>query len=209
VSGVAALILADGRTPTGGYAHSNGLEALAPGDVPAFMAARLATIARVDAVAAVLAARACTVGELLELEEELAARTPSAAAREASRTLGLALLRTGRRVWPADPLVRGYAEAAVTAARPVALGVVAAAGGVSGADVARLALYDDAATVAAAAPKLMAVDAADAAAWVAALDIDAAAGEVAAQRALPATATPLLDLHAERHRRDTRRLFAS
>lgn len=208
----AALILADGRTPTGGYAHSNGLEALGTDDVPAFIAARLATVGRVEAVAAALAARARDVEALLELEEELAARTPSAAAREASRSLGLALLRTGRRLWPGHALLRAYAGAAVTAARPIALGVVAAAGGLQGIEVTRLALYDDAATVAAAAPKLLPVDAADAAAWLARLELDARAAEAASLAVLgtlPATATPLLDLCAERHHRDTRRLFAS
>jgi urease accessory protein len=216
MSAVAMLLLADGRTPTGGYAHSGGLEAagLRAEDVPAFLAARLATVGRVEAVAAVLAARARGTAELLTLEDEVAARTPSAAAREAARTLGLALLRTGRRLWPSDELLRAYAGEAVTAARPVALGVVAAAGGLVGVAVARLALYDDAATVASAAPKLLSVDAADAAAWLAALGpaIEARAAEAAAQAVLgtlPATATPLLDLRAERHLHDTRRLFAS
>ena len=211
---VAALLLADGRTPTGGYAHSGGLEAAGDVDVPAFLRARLATVGRVEAIAAVMAAGARDVDALLDLEEELAARTPSAPARAASRTLGLALLRTARRLWPVDALLAEYAGAAVTAARPVALGVAARAGGLDRVGVARLSLYEDAATVASAAPKLLAVDAADTAAWLAALGpaIETAAGEAVARAVLgtlPSASTPLLDVRAERHHREPRRLFAS
>jgi urease accessory protein len=204
-----ALLLADGRTPTGGHAHSGGLEpALAAGlrDVPALIAARLRTVGRVEATAAVLAAAAGSLEVLASLEAELAARTPSEAAREASRRLGLALLRTGRRVFPDAPLVHAY-----DGPRPLALGVVGAAARLAPVEIARLSLYEDAATVAAAAPKLLAIDAADASAWVAAVApaIDAIAREAATLRELPAAAAPLLDLRTERHRHDTRRLFAS
>jgi urease accessory protein len=204
-----ALLLADGRTPTGGHAHSGGLEpALADGplDVPAFIAARLETVARVEATAAALASRARTLDALRALEAELAARTPSAAARETARRLGLALLRTARTLFPDDPLLAAYAGP-----RPLVLGVAGAAARLSPLDIARLSLYEDAATVAAAAPKLLAVDAADASGWVAAVAprVEALAAEAAAATELSAATAPLLDLRAERHAHDTRRLFAS
>jgi urease accessory protein len=207
-----ALLLADGRTPSGGAAHSGGLEAALAGglsDIPGFMLARLRTIGRVEAAAAVLAAGADTLAELGTLEDKLAARTPSATARDASRRLGLALLRTGRRLFAGHELLEAYDG--VRTLRPIALGVVGAAAGLEPLEIARLSLYEDAATVAAAAPKLLAVDAVDASAWVAGCGpaIEALAREAAAIRALPATATPLLDLRAERHANDTRRLFAS
>lgn len=228
------LLLADGRAPTGGYAHSAGLEPLvragaqraaaasspaaaaspAVPDVPAFLRGRLRTVARVDAAFAVRAAVATSMDELLELELELAARTPSAATRTASAALGRALLRLGLRLWPDDAPLLDYAEGADAVARPIALGVVARAAGASPEAVARMAVYDDAATVVAAVPKLLRIDAADATAWLAAClpDVERAAAEaVECARAgvLPATSTPLLDLRAERHHTDRRRLFAS
>jgi urease accessory protein len=197
-----ALLLADGRTPTGGYAHSGGLEpsGLGVADVPAFIAARLRTVGRVDAAAAVLAARGA---DRPALAAELAARTPSAAAREAALRLGRALARTGRALFPSLP--------ELDFARPIVLGVIGAAAGLDPVAIARLSLYEDAATVAAAAPKLMAVDAVEATAWVAGVAplIDALAREAAGATELPAAAAPLLDLRAERHAHDTRRLFAS
>jgi urease accessory protein len=206
-----ALLLADGRTPSGGAAHSGGLEAadLESPAVPQFMLARLRTVGRVEAAAAVLAGDARTLDRLAVLEDELAARTPSEAARAASRRLGLGLLRTGRRLFPGHALLDAY-EGARTA-RPIALGVVAAAARLAPLEIARLSLYEDAATVAAAAPKLLAIDATDASAWVAscAPAIEELAREAAIARELPATSTPLLDLRAQRHAHDTRRLFAS
>jgi urease accessory protein len=197
-----ALLLADGRTPTGGYAHSGGLEpsGLGAAEIPGFIAARLRTVGRVEAAAAVLAARGAPLGELAA---ELAARTPSAAAREASLRLGRALLRTGRVLFGDLPDFDG--------ARPLALGIVGAAAGLAPVEIARLSLYEDAATVAAAAPKLQAIDAVQASAWVAAAGplIESLAAEAALAQELPATAAPLLDLRAERHAHDTRRLFAS
>jgi urease accessory protein len=174
--------------------------------VPRFIAARLHTVGRVEATAAALASRARTLTDLRALEDELAARTPSEAARAASRRLGLALLRTARALFPRDALVAAYAGP-----RPIALGVVGAAAGLDPVAVARLSLYEDAATVAAAVPKLLAVDAAEAAGWVAAAapPIEALAARAAAATELPAATAPLLDLRAERHAHDTRRLFAS
>ena len=75
-----ALLLADARTPTGSYAHSCGLEAavqhgLTPGEVPAFLRGRLATVAITEAAltaAAVLAAD--DLAALLWLDQEALAK---------------------------------------------------------------------------------------------------------------------------------------
>ena len=62
-AGMASLLLADSRLPVGGYTASGGLEpALLGGlpvhEVPAFIAMRLATVARVEAGTAVVASAA-------------------------------------------------------------------------------------------------------------------------------------------------------
>lgn len=235
-----SLLLADSRTPTGGYAHSGGLEAavesgLGVAGVQAFAAARLATVARVDAA---FAAAACEVRQsappggvqtdagparaLLALDDELAARTASAPLRAAARQLGRALLRVGMRLRPGDPTLSEYASASVWTPRAVAFGVLAGAMGLDPRATARLVLYEDAAGVAAAAVKLLPLDAIDATAWVAELAprIDALACEAAAvaggatagpagAASLPATSTPLLDLRSLDHERSDGRLFVT
>lgn len=214
-----ALLLADGRTPTGGYAHSGGLEpAVADGlrmdGVPAFVDARLRTAGLVDATVAVAATTAGCATALLDLDLELAARTPSQAARLAADQLGRGLLRIGVAWWPRRDALREYAAATAGTSRPVAFGAVAAAAGLDPLTVARMSLYEDVATVVAAAPKLLPIDAAEAARWCleAADRIDDLARDaVAAGRrgALPIVSTPLLDARAELHHDNDRRLFAS
>jgi urease accessory protein len=217
-AGVLELLLADGRTPSGGYAHSGGLEAavtagLAVADVPAFGRARLHTVGRCQAGLAALAAGCTRIDELLELDREAAARTPVAALRTADRRLGLGLLRTGGTLWPDHDLLAVYARESKLTPRAVALGVVARAGGMDPRQAARLALYEDLAGVAAAAVKLLPVDGARASSWVAGLaaEIEALAGEACGVGIddLPSPSTPLLDRRAERHQASPGRLFAS
>jgi urease accessory protein len=214
-----ALLLADSRTPSGGYAHSGGLEravadGLAAGDVAAFVGARLQTVGLTEAAVAACAARATTVGDLLALDDELAARTPSAPLRTAARQLGRALLRLADRLWPdgTAPL-RAYSTASEQTPRPVVLGAVARVAGLGPLAAARLSLYEDAAGVAAAAVKLLPVDAADASAWVAAaapaIEDLAARAAAADPGDLPGAATPLLDLRSLAHHDSPRRLFVS
>jgi urease accessory protein len=211
---VLALLLADSRTPAGGYAHSAGLEAaveagLDAAAVPAFAAARLETSGFVDAAFAA-AARRRRGAALLALDDELAARVQSAPLRAASRQLGRALLRLGASLWPDDETLVTYAEASAWTPRPVAFGALARAAGLDAHATARLSLYEDAAGIAAAAVKLLPLDAATTTGWVAALAprIDALAARAAAAD-LPATATPLLDLRSLDHDRSDRRLFVT
>jgi urease accessory protein len=224
MSAVIELILADARTPSGGHAHSGGLEtAISEGltlaEVPGFIRARMSTVGRCEAALAAHAAAASTVEELLALDLEAAARTLAEPLRRASRRLGRGLLRTACTWWPEHQLLAGYRAASDSTPRPVALGAIARAGGLSPSEAARLSLYDDAATVAAAAVKLTALDAAVASGWLVSLaaEIDALAAqgprEVGGPHStdpwLPSTSTPLLDRRALAHAAADRRLFAS
>jgi urease accessory protein len=210
-----ALLLADSRFPSGSYAHSLGLEqAVASGltDVPTFMAARRRLVAEADARFAVEARRAAgSPRQLARLDAEWAARCPSPVLREGARRLGAQLLRSAATVWPGDPIA-AYRVASRLTPRPIALGVVAAAGSLAGEDVALLALYDDAATVASAALKLLPLDPAVTARWLAELapQLSLAARAVAAdQGPLPAPAAVALELSAPIHLEQRERLFAS
>jgi urease accessory protein len=131
--------------------------------------------------------------------------------REAARRLGAQLLRSAATVWPGDPIA-AYRVASCLTPRPIALGVVAAAGAIADEDVALLALYDDAATVASAALKLLPLDPAVTARWLAELapKLAVAARAVAADRGpLPAPAAGALELSAPIHLEQRERLFAS
>src|SRR3954470_12127136 len=133
------LVLADGRLPSGGHAHSGGLEAqVAAGRVTdldgldGFLRGKLATS---GLVAATFAAAACRrTGEWAELDDGLDARTPSAALRKASRAQGRALLRAGRAMWPLPPVGRDPHQ-------PTALGILACAAGLGPGEAAVAAAH--------------------------------------------------------------------
>ena len=95
----ALLLLADGRFPSGGYAHSGGVEeAVSDGRVrdlatlEAFLRGRLWTVARAEAGIAAAACEEALAGapRWRALDEEAAARCPSPALRRASREIGRA-----------------------------------------------------------------------------------------------------------------------
>lgn len=216
-----SLLLADGRLPTGGHAHSGGLEpalaaGLRPDQVPAYMDARLRTVGLVEAAAAALALHRAVdcPDQLVEVQAELLARTPSAPLRSSSELLGRGLTRLAQRLWPEHAAVRALDRLGRPAMRPVALGVVGAALGMGADTVARASLYDDAQTVAAAALKLLPVDPADATGWLLA---SAATIESVVERALtttdprdlPALTAPLVELWSLDHHHSTRRIFVS
>ena len=212
----ALLTLADSRLPAGGHTHSGGVEqAIAAGlltDPPSlalFLRRRLATS---GAVAAGLAAAACRAVDdadpttaLAALDAEADARTPAPALRAASRQQGRGLVRVGSRAWP-DP---AWAALPAQPHHPLALGVAAAAGGLTPDDAAVAAAYLSVGGPATAAQRLLAMDPITVAAVTARLarEVDAVAG--AAVHGLPAPADPLLDLLAEVHTARTDRFFAS
>ncbi|WP_326828579.1 urease accessory protein UreF [Streptosporangium sp. NBC_01810] len=208
----ALLLLADSRLPAGGHGHSGGAEeAVRIGAIhdlvglAAFLRGRLATAGLVTAA---LAAAACDLGtsppvetcrsEWTRLDAEADARISSPAQREASRTQGRLLLRTSRRIWP-SPVLDTLAGALPQGAHhPLALGAVAAYTSVTGPATAavRLLGLDPVAVhrlLADLAPALERVAATVPADW----------------EALPAHASPALDLLAEHHIRADLRLFVS
>ncbi|MEU3593389.1 urease accessory UreF family protein, partial [Streptomyces filamentosus] len=100
----ALLVLADGRFPAGGHAHSGGAEAAVKAgrirdaaDLEAFCLGRLHTV---GLTAAGLAAAAALGLDPYELDAAADARTPSPALRTAARRLGRQLLRAARAAWP-------------------------------------------------------------------------------------------------------------
>jgi urease accessory protein len=214
----ALLLLADGRSPTGGYAHSGGVEAAVDGgwvtgadDLAAFLSGRLTTVGR---VAAGLAAAAAGAGvDLVRLDAEADARTPAPAAREASRAQGRALLRMVAVAWP-DPR---YAELGRHPHAALVLGVAASAAGGSAADAAALAATNAVTGPASAAVRLLGLDPLAVTALLARLApaVDRVAADAACSGelpdGLPDDAAPHLDVLAEIHRAPSlrARMFAS
>ncbi|WP_407318927.1 urease accessory UreF family protein [Isoptericola halotolerans] len=218
-----ALLLADARLPGGGHAHSASLEpallgGLPAADVPAWMAGRATTVSLVEAGTAVVAAHLLSghgAAPLADVERAWAARTPSAALREASRLLGRGYLRVARTLWADHPAVVAAVEQASrhgSVPRAVVLGAVAAAAGLPPADVVRLTVYDDAQTAASALLKLEPLDPLVPARWV--LDACAAAEAHVARVAacttpddIPSSGAPLTEGWAETHALTNQRLF--
>jgi urease accessory protein len=109
---MALLPLVDGRTPDGGHAHSNGMEAAvhtgAVHDIDGVHRFCLGRLTGSGFTAAAAAARAAGHGAAggvparwCELNAAVDARTPAAAARAASREQGAGSLRLARVLWPA------------------------------------------------------------------------------------------------------------
>jgi urease accessory protein len=209
------LVLADGRLPAGGHAHSGGLEAaVAAGRVTdlaalgGFLRGRLATS---GVVAASFAAVGCArTREWLDFDLGLDARTPSPALRKASRAQGRALMRAGRAMWPVP------APAPREPHHPVALGLVAAAAGLTPREAAVAAAYGTLTGPATAGVRLLGLDPYGAHALLAELagECDRIADDAAARindpvDSLPAAGAPLLDICAELHATWEVRLFAS
>lgn len=212
-----ALLLADARLPSGGHAHSSGLEpallgGMSPSAVADFLALRAQTTALVDAGTAVAAMHAVLDGDgsrLGAVETAWAARTPSRAMREASRELGRGLLRLARRIWPA---AHGLDQLADMPPRPLVLGIIAAEVGMAADELVRLTVYDDLASAVAALLKLEPRDPADGVALVldSCASIEPFIPSVAAVWSpddIPALSAPQAEAWAEQHAVTQRRLF--
>lgn len=221
-SRAALLLLADGRLPAGGYAHSGGLEPTVRtqglrdvADIERFLEGRAATaglMAAAFAVAACVAARDGNVPLLDELDAELDARFPSQATRAVSRALGRQLRRSVANFHP-DSLLDAIRD---NPHQSLAYGVAAAVFGLEARDAACMALHESVAGPVAAAVKVLSLDLfAVHAAFAGLTDVldelaDEAVGYATTAAAdLPAPGTPLLDIAAEDHRQWEVRLFAS
>ncbi|WP_034592969.1 urease accessory protein UreF [Hamadaea tsunoensis] len=205
----ALLLLADGRFPAGGHAHSHGLEAMvASGRVRDLDAVERVLIGRLRTAGLMTAAFAVAArdGDPDRLDAELDARTASPALRTASRRQGRALLRAARVIWPDAPWVRLPAQPH----QPIVLGFAAAAAGLTDDRTALAAVHGVATATASAALRLLGLDpfAVQALLIRLAPELDALAAE-AVKGDLARGAAPLTDLSAELHATWEVRLFAS
>lgn len=220
----ALLVLADGRFPAGGHAHSGGAEAAVKAgritgaaSLEDFCRGRLHTAGLVSAS---LAAAAALGVDPAALDAAADARTPSPALRTAARKLGRQLTRAARATWPSaelDALAGAFPKGAH---QPVVLGLAARAAGLGAADAAYCAAYESVSGPATATVRLLSLDPFDASGVLARLapDLDrvadravetAGAAVVEGVDALPACSAPLLEISAEQHAAWPVRLFAS
>ncbi|MEH0547524.1 urease accessory UreF family protein [Streptomyces sp. B21-105] len=224
MSRAALLLLADGRFPAGGHAHSGGVEAaVAHGAVhdthslEAFCRGRLHTT---GLTAAGLAAAAAAGVDPLLLDDAADARTPVPALRAVARRLGRQMMRAARATFPSEELELLAAARPQGAHQPIVLGLAARAAGLTPLDAAYAAAYENAGGPATAAVRLLSLDPLDASGLLARLSSDtdavATAAAQAADRvtaegidALPSASSPLLDITGEQHAAWTVRLFAS
>jgi urease accessory protein len=224
MSRAALLVLADGRFPAGGHAHSGGVEAAVKAGritgaagLEEFCRGRLHTA---GLVAASLAAAAALGVDAGALDRAADARTPSPALRTAGRKLGRQLMRAARATWPSgelDAVARAYPKGAH---QPVVLGLAARAAGLGAVDAAYCAAYESVSGAASATVRLLSLDPFDATGVLARLapevdlvaDRAVEAGVAVVERGvdeLPAASAPLLEIGAEVHAAWAVRLFAS
>ncbi|MFC9057757.1 urease accessory protein UreF [Streptomyces sp. NPDC057074] len=220
----ALFVLADGRFPAGGHAHSGGAE-------PAVAAGRIKDAASLEEfcrgrlhtaglVAAALAAAAAAGHDPLALDQAADARTPVQALRATARKLGRQIMRAARATWPSPELDDLAAARPQGAHQPIVLGLAARSAGLAPLDAASAVAYETVSGPATATVRLLSLDPFDATAILARLapqlDQIAAAAAETAQRvtdegvgALPAASAPLLDITAQQHAAWPVRLFAS
>ncbi|MFJ4541460.1 urease accessory protein UreF [Streptomyces tibetensis] len=224
MSRAALLVMADGRFPAGGHAHSGGAEAAVKAgrisgaaSLGEFCRGRLHTA---GLVAAGLAAAAALGIDPVALDGAADARTPSPALRVAARKLGRQLLRAARATWPSAELDALGREFPKGAHQPVVLGLAARAAGLGPVDAAYCAAYENVSGPASATVRLLSLDPFDATRVLARLapEVDRVADRAveAARKvvddgvdALPAGSAPLLEIGAEAHAGWPVRLFAS
>ncbi|MFM9703496.1 urease accessory protein UreF [Streptomyces galilaeus] len=220
----ALLVLADGRFPAGGHAHSGGAEeAVKAGRITDaasledFCRGRLHTA---GLVAAALAAATAAGADPAELDAAADARTPSPALRVAARRLGRQLMRAARATWPSaelDALAREFPKGAH---QPVVLGLTARAAGLGASDAAYCAAYESVSGSASAVVRLLSLDPFEATGVLArvAPQVDLVVDRAVAAGVrvlgegvgvLPSASAPLLEIGAEAHAGWGVRLFAS
>ncbi|KUN85688.1 urease accessory protein UreF [Streptomyces griseoruber] len=220
----ALLVLADGRFPAGGHAHSGGAEeAVKAGritgaaDLEAFCRGRLHTA---GLVAAALAAAAAAGADPAGLDAAADARTPSPALRLTARRLGRQLTRAARATWPSPELDALAGTFPKGAHQPVVLGLTARAAGLGPEDAAYCAAYESVSGPATAVVRLLGLDPFEATAVLARLapeldrvvdraTVAGTAVRTAGLDTLPAASAPLLEIGAEAHAAWPVRLFAS
>lgn len=225
MASAAFAMLADGRFPAGGHAHSAGVEeAVHDGrvrdlaDLEELVRGRLRTTGLVEA--ALVAATVLRLGveheELLVLDAEADARLPAPALRAASRRLGRQVVRAASACWPSVLLAELTGAFPDGAHQPVALGAVCVSAGLDVTDAARLAVHHAVTTPVQAGVRLLGLDPFAAVALTTRLEDEGAAivgdalvAAAGALRDLPATAGPALDIAASAHAGRDGTLFAT
>jgi urease accessory protein len=224
------LLLLDSRAPAGAHSHSGGMEAAITagfvGDldgVEQFCRGRLRTSGQ---GAAAFAAAGCQLwldggdlhggdaAEWLRLDDELSARTPSEAARAASRQLGSGLRRLLRAMVPDADLTTPWRQCPAPAPHhPLVLGSAVALAGGTPELAARAAALAACTGPASAAVRLLGLDPFAVQGMLARLTADSGTwrAHIAHQvpESLPAGGAPALDLLADVHLTAEVRLFAS
>ena len=224
MSRAALLLLADGRFPAGGHAHSGGVEAAIAhkavhdaDSLEAFCRGRLHTAGLTTAGLAAAAAAGC---DPLLLDAAADARAAVPALRAVARRLGRQMMRAARATFPSAELDRLAAAHPHGVHQPIVLGLAARAAGLAPVDAAHVAAYEAIGGPATAAVRLLSLDPLDASGLLARLgpetdDVAQAAADAATRAltegldALPSASSPLLDITAQQHAAWTVRLFAS
>lgn len=162
---VVLLHLCDSLFPIGSFSHSDGLEAATSGsdvqtadDLRAWMDATLLTSLRRVEGPAVLRAHdafsANTLDDLASLDDELHAMRPSSTGRNASRAMGVRLVKTWQRLRPHERV-----EALLLRRNwftlPVAFGIVSSASDIAGRASVEAFFYTRLAATLSAAMRLM------------------------------------------------------
>lgn len=214
---LAAMLLADGRLPTGGHVHSAGVEsAVSDGrivDVDSlgrYLLGRLHTVALTEAALAAAVVLRPEAQSVLDAEADARIVVPEL--RAVSRRLGRQLVRVAGRCWPHPVLATLRRDPH----QPIALGAAGVAAGLDADTIARIAVHHAIATPAQSALRLLGLDPYAVAALTASLAVD---GELVASEAasaasgpvdeLPARTGPAVEIAAARHASLTTRLFAS
>lgn len=219
-----AAMLADGRFPVGGHAHSAGFEAATTAfdlssepDLVSFLVGRLATTGVTDSHLVVAIRHRLDAGDLgwQEADAEIEARIASPALRATSRTLGRHWLRAARQIFPGPHVERLRAEVAEPH-QVAAFAATTAQAGVAIDDAVRIHLHHLVTSVLTAAVRLHGFDpfrsnvlqvAQHDRCEAIVADADATAGEP--WRHLPAPSGPLTEILAEVHATTDGRLFRS
>jgi urease accessory protein len=209
----ALLTLADSRLPIGGHVHSGGAEeAVTSGVVHDLATVEAYLLRRIRSSGAVAGSIAAAVASGLldprSADFETDARTPSPAARSASRAQGRGLLRLAKHTWPH----RDWSLLGPRPHLPVVSGVVAEVTELGTHETALVQIYTAMTGSAIAAQRLLALDPADVAACTFRLtaECDRTAEAVAARLPeLTDLSDPLLDFLGEKHLQRDRPLFVS
>jgi len=215
------LHLCDSLFPTGGFAHSDGLEAATAAglvatadDLRQWMAACLdETLGRSDGPAVLMAVErflAGRLGAIEELDAEVHALRPSSAARRASRAMGARLMKTWQRMHPHPDIERLLVRADRGHTLPVAFGVVCASTRLDARTAAEAFIYTRLAATVSCAMRLMPIGQSEAHAVLASVlaGVPDAVDAMVARRQVEAFA-PALDVVVMSQQYVRSRLFRS